>query len=126
MEHRHTCTNCQKEFYGRKNKRFCTIECKADYNNDKASKLRELLNDNKILQRNHKILLQAYSQYRNEPIPLNYLLSKGYDKSAPTRRTRTLVYGYEIYISNGIGIRILKKEQEVFAIIYKVNELEYL
>lgn len=123
MKHKHICKGCSKEFYGRKNQEFHNIQCKTDYNNEKARILRDELNDNKITQKNYLILRAVYDVQKNVPVLLTEILKRGFDSSAPTRKVKTLKNGYELFMANGIGYRVFIKDNKQYISIYKSNEL---
>jgi len=51
------CLRCGEKLVGRSDKRFCSTQCKSEYNNlRKSEKEREILNTNKILRKNRTIL----------------------------------------------------------------------
>jgi len=61
------CKICQKEFYGRTVKTFCSVACKNDYN----KRLRRVTKDaskeiDHILHRNRSILLEVMGKYKTQ------------------------------------------------------------
>jgi hypothetical protein len=126
MKYRHTCKGCSREFFGRRNKEFHDLQCKIEYNNEKATKLRQQLTDNKIMQKNHIILREAYSVYRNKAITLATLQRKGFETAAPWRRKKTATKGIEIFQSNGFGFRIIEESGKQFISIYTEEEINNL
>ncbi|MBN1181060.1 MAG: hypothetical protein JXB49_02155 [Bacteroidales bacterium] len=126
MKYKHTCKGCNREFYGRRNQEFHNLQCKIDFNNEKAANLRKELKDNKIAQKNYMILKEAYEIYRNNPIHHIDILKRGFELKAPTRRCKTPKYGYEVFMANGIGFRIINKDNGQFISIYKEHELANL
>ena len=126
MIHKHFCTGCGKEFDGRRNQQFHDLQCKTDYNNEKAALLRKELKDNKISHKNHLIFRDTYNTYKNREIPLVNLLKKGLETAAPTRKWKTAKNGYVVYISNGYAFRITTQNGEQFISIFKEEELANL
>ena len=61
------CKICQKEFYGRADKIFCSVACKNNYN----KRLRRVTEDaskeiDDILHRNRSILLEVMGKYKTQ------------------------------------------------------------
>lgn len=123
MKYKHTCKGCTKEFFGRRNQEFHNLQCKIDYNNEKAAQLRKELKDNKISLRNHLIFKEAYIVYKNRTVPLVNLLKKGLELAAPTRRMKTPINGFEVYLSNGYAFRITSQNGNQYISIFKEEEL---
>ena len=59
---RHTCPECGKVFYGRKNKKFCCPECKTLANNRKAAA------------RKSRVGLQVLALEKNAQIIFDYVI----------------------------------------------------
>jgi hypothetical protein len=123
VKHSNNCIQCKREFQGRKNQKFCSLSCKADYNNWKAFKLRKELIDNNIMQKNYLILKYFYALKRNHPIALKDLIKKGFETISPSRLLKSPVNGYEIRIIHGYGYRIYTIKNIQYAIIYKREEI---
>ncbi len=52
-----TCLQCSTAFFGRTDKRFCTDQCRATYNNNSRSKEERIIASvNKVLRKNRRIL----------------------------------------------------------------------
>ncbi len=126
MKFKHICKGCSYEFYGRRNQEFHNLQCKIDYNNEKAAQLRKELKDNKISIKNHLIFRDAYSNYKNRAILLVDLLKKGLELKAPTRKWKTPKNGYEVYLSNGYAFRITTENGNQFISIFKEEEITNL
>lgn len=59
MQQKNYCTTCAQEIHGRKDKRFCSDQCRAThYNNQHADITPLIRNVNNILRRNRRILAQ--------------------------------------------------------------------
>jgi hypothetical protein len=123
MKYKHVCKGCSKEFYGRRNQEFHDLQCKIDYNNEKAALLRKDLKDNKISQKNYLIIREAYAVSKNSSIPLMKLINKGLILTAPIRRVKTPKNGYEIFLANGYGYRIFTQDGTQSISLYKEEEL---
>jgi hypothetical protein len=126
MKYKHICKGCSKEFHGRRNQEFHDLQCKIDYNNEKATILRNALKDNKILQKNHVILQELYAKYKSNPISVLYLQKSGFDTTAPVRRIKTKIHGYDVFLSNGIGYRVYNVNQKQCISIYPEQEIKNL
>jgi hypothetical protein len=86
----HFCPECGKEFTGRRNRIFCSIECKIRSNNSKAAKMSNRVSEQvKMLKRNAQILEEVYSV---QSIPLlakkEELIKKGFVLNSPTIRIK--------------------------------------
>ena len=82
----HTCPLCEKVFYGRKNKKYCSIEHKIIANNQKASEIRALAgNQIRVLERNICIIHEI-CQGKTTPIKIKKeeILRKGYISGGPS------------------------------------------
>jgi predicted nucleic acid-binding Zn ribbon protein len=67
----HQCKKCRTTFSGRKNKQFCSKECKSDFNNDKSRKRNAHFNDTmKEIKRNRDILKKIYDVFGTNTLPL--------------------------------------------------------
>jgi hypothetical protein len=126
MKHKHVCKGCNQEFYGRRNQEFHDLHCKTDFHNERAAILRAELKDNKISQKNYKIIKEAYSKYKNRSFLVIDLIQKGLELAAPTRKWKTPKNGFEIYLSNGFGYRIFTENGKQFISIYKEEEIDNL
>ncbi len=55
--YRHICPYCGNVFYGRKNRIYCPINCKKDFNNNKAARKRERISEDiKTYSKNEEFL----------------------------------------------------------------------
>lgn len=108
------CPSCKQEFEGRRNKKFCNVECKNSFHNGKYREVNNVVyNTNKILHSNRKILKQLFKIYRSSAVPLNVLEAYGYDMKfhthlfeAPSGVNYTMVYevGFKKAFDNQINI----------------------
>lgn len=109
-----TCPNCKKEFEGRRNKKFCSSNCKNHYHNEEYRNANHtVIKLNKILQKNRNILKELFKVYRSSAIPLSILEAHGFNTryhthqfNAPSGDKYTMVYelGYKISFDNQIQI----------------------
>ena len=73
------CASCKKEMTGRIDRKFCSDECRTDYNNKiNRRKSSALLKINKILRRNHKILEQTCA-IEMTTCSFSYLIEQGFN-----------------------------------------------
>jgi hypothetical protein len=90
MKHSLTCqrTGCKEEFFGRRNKLYCSPECKAEVNNSKAANKRKARNPiEKQLARNYDLLLLFRDKIKKLEIELETLIEMGFNPSLlPTDR----------------------------------------
>ena len=74
-----TCPVCSSSFYGRLNQIYCSISCKSIFNNQKAKEKHVFSSEiNQCLKANRFILERLYSQYKDELIPKDTMVSHGY------------------------------------------------
>lgn len=113
-----TCLQCNKEFDGRSNRKFCSISCKNKFHNSrnrvKEAKVNEI---NKILHKNWTTLHKLYEIYRSSPISLEVAEAHGYKKdyfthihNSPFGEKYTMTYdlGIKNHIDNQIQIVVLE------------------
>lgn len=84
------CKNCGESMKGRRDKRFCSTECRNEYNNEKYRKEHSaMIKINKILRKNRNILKRLNPEGKIV-ISAELLLKSGFD----------LDYFTNIYITN--------------------------
>ncbi|MGF1533121.1 MAG: hypothetical protein ACFCUI_05425 [Bernardetiaceae bacterium] len=74
-----TCIQCQKEFDGRRNQKFCSLSCKNEYNNDRyrqSNQLTKPIDD--ILHRNHRILKELFAAQPQTMVTQTDLSARGF------------------------------------------------
>ncbi len=79
MPTKKNCTNCQTEFEGRSNQRFCSTRCKNEYNNARhraSSQVTKPIDD--ILHRNHRILTEILEEQSQAMVTQAELAMKGF------------------------------------------------
>jgi predicted nucleic acid-binding Zn ribbon protein len=70
----HQCKKCRMTFEGRKNKQFCSKECKSDYNNEKSRKRNAHFNDAMTeIKRNREIIKKMYDIFGDSVLPMQIL-----------------------------------------------------
>jgi len=84
------CPICFYDFYGRKNKRYCSYGCKTRRANDLASKRRQLVaNEINIYQRCAGILKELYPKSSGKhEIPMKQLHDAGFDPYCPNLKMK--------------------------------------
>jgi hypothetical protein len=78
------CLNCEGMIKGRADKKYCTDQCRAQYNNTKMMMVAPpicIKNINTILKRNRRILEEIIDDTRNQKSKVlsRYLYEKGYN-----------------------------------------------
>jgi hypothetical protein len=72
------CLECNEEFVGRSDKKFCSDYCRNSYNNKVDSESKNLIrNINNRLKKNHKILTKLNSTGKTK-IPKSKLIDAGF------------------------------------------------
>jgi len=83
------CLNCEEEFIGRSDKKFCSDQCRNTYNNKTRSMHEKLMLDiNKILRKNRMILKQFNPEGKTS-IRKEYLIKMGFDLKYHTHTYET-------------------------------------
>lgn len=108
------CLECNKDFDGRTNRKFCSISCKNKYHNTRnKEKEAAVLEINKILHKNWATLHKLYEVYRSAPISMDVAEAYGYNKNyfthihnSPMGEKYTMIYdlGLKNHIDNKIQI----------------------
>jgi len=87
----HICVECSKEFWGRKNRVFCSKECKIKANNYKAAIKRSRVSEQtRMLEKNAQIL-EELCEKESYPtiIEKEQLIRKGFIETGPNIRLFT-------------------------------------
>jgi|WetSurMetagenome_2_1015567.scaffolds.fasta_scaffold987881_2 hypothetical protein len=124
MIHKHKCKGCDREFDGRRNKLFHDEECKANFNNQKASDIREELVDLMVMKKNFLLLKEFRSLYYDKPFLMKKIMNKGFDSTGPTRRIKTPLNGYEIFLIHSLGYRIYRNENIDYMMVYEKKDID--
>ncbi|MEX2428211.1 MAG: hypothetical protein WD577_08205 [Bacteroidales bacterium] len=118
--YKHTCLNCGKIFYGRKNRQYCSNACKIFLNNKKASERRDRISKQiNTYSKNEDILHRNYRIWDTE-IDIDYIRIMGFDFRGPYKVTKDEYDGavwYQVghYIYNTTrkkGKMIIRKLEE--------------
>lgn len=122
MPYKHKCKNCEKVFEGRRNKQYCSIQCKNEFNARAINQVKEQLNKDYLsFERNTQILHKLlYATGKAEGSVLVFELKDvGFDMTGPFRLKesgdlKTVVVGdYELKF-DGARIRY-KRWQSPFS-----------
>ncbi len=61
------CKLCKRKFYGRSDKKYCSLECKNEYNNRlRAATIVATQSVDRVLHRNRSILLEIMGKHANQ------------------------------------------------------------
>lgn len=112
------CLECNRELFGRVDKKFCSDQCRNSYNNkQKRSDNNYIRNVNNTLRKNHRVLT-ALLKGDKASAKKEKLLSLGlnfdfYTNTYQTKDGRTYYYCYDVgYINtNDDWYSILKKKE---------------
>ena len=109
-----TCVNCEKEFEGRSNQKFCSVKCKNAYHNSRIKeKEAHIIELNRVLHKNWIALSKLYEIYRSQPIKQDIARSFGFTNKyhthihkSPNGQQYIMVYdyGYKKHIDDQIQI----------------------
>jgi|GEM_PF-1787683 len=109
-----TCVQCQRQFEGRANRKYCSLSCKNEFHNERNKEKNSLLIKlNKQLHRNWSVLSKMYELYRSSPIKLEILEADGFTPkfhthtfNAPDGGKYTMIYdfGFKHHFDNHVQI----------------------
>ena len=107
-----TCPVCGGQFKGRRNKQYCSADCKTRYNNELARERRQdeqLLTGDYLL--NYKLLEKLLVQNGDRPLTIGSkeLRLFGFNPKAPSNREK--MEGVLTYIFGDIAIQPHQSEQ---------------
>lgn len=112
------CLACGDELFGRIDKKFCSDQCRNNYNNRlKSEENNYVRNINGILRKNRRIL-QALTPNDKSNIQRDKLFEKGFNfnyftNTYTTKDNRTYYYCYDYgYVQTGEGWYTLVKKKE--------------
>jgi hypothetical protein len=90
------CERCGNTFEGRANKVYCSIACKSAVNNGRQLvKTQELVDTNKILRRNRRILSDFYKVFQSKPFDAALLDNTDFDSTYSTGIGKEGLFFYE-------------------------------
>ncbi|PZD79440.1 hypothetical protein [Mesonia sp. K7] len=73
------CLQCEKETFGRSDKKFCSPECRNEYNNERYRREQKAVIDiNKTLKKN-RMILKRLNPEGKIVVPSEILLKAGFD-----------------------------------------------
>lgn len=73
------CSNCGKDMFGRSDKKFCTPDCRNEYNNARyREEHKSMIEINKILKKN-RMILKRLNPDGKIVVPSEILLKAGFD-----------------------------------------------
>ncbi len=114
------CLNCGEEFVGRSDKKFCCDQCRNTYNNQiKRQHEMLIININKILRKNRKILKQ-FNPEGKTVIRKKHLVNLGFNFNYHTH-TFTTKNGYTYRFCYEFGYMLLKDEKVLI-----INQQKYM
>lgn len=117
------CINCEEDFKGRLNKKFCSSSCKNQYHNERnREKNSILISLNKTLHKNWQILDDMYRVYKSAPVKLDILEAAGFKSSfhthtfnSPVGEKYIMIYdfGFKKHFDN--HVQIVRNEESAVA-----------
>lgn len=72
------CIECGDGFRGRTDKKFCSDNCRSQYNNRRYKSNETMVKINQILKHNYRILKKLRESLNKRTIPIEYLLMEGF------------------------------------------------
>ena len=73
------CSNCGKDMFGRSDKKFCTPDCRNEYNNARyREEHKSMIEINKILKKN-RMILKRLNPDGKIVVPSEIILKAGFD-----------------------------------------------
>jgi hypothetical protein len=122
-DYRHTCPNCGKIFYGRRNRLYCSAGCKIFLNNKKASERRDSISDQLNIYSNNEDLLHRNYRMENTEIDLNFMKVMGFDFRGPCKTIKDEYNGEMWYQVGHYAYNTTHKKDKM--IIRKIEALNY-
>ena len=103
------CQRCDTLFRGRANRQYCSTACKSAVNNERQLvKTKELIDTNKVLRRNRRILIELFELFGSQPFDRTLLDRKGFNSEYITSAEDDKMIFYEFALQ--------KKNKESFFI----------
>jgi hypothetical protein len=112
------CAECGEQFKGRKDKKYCSDQCRTSFNNRlNSDETVYMRNVNNILRKNRRILIGLNPEGKNK-VSLQKLKTKGFDfnyftSTYTTKEKAQYFFCYEhgyLPIENNFYILVVKKE----------------
>ena len=105
-----TCSNCGTKFSGRKDKKFCSDQCRATYHNDKKLKEEKWIHHlNRILRKNRTVL-KTLNPTGHSTIRIQHLKERGFDDRFYTHQYKT-AKGEIYYFCYEYGYQVISPEK---------------
>jgi hypothetical protein len=90
------CQRCDTLFEGRANRQYCSTACKSAVNNERQLvKTKELIDTNRVLRRNRRILIELFDLFDSQPFDKSLLDRKGFDANYATSVEENSMVFYE-------------------------------
>jgi hypothetical protein len=90
------CQRCDNQFLGRANRQYCSTACKSAVNNERQLvKTKELIDTNKVLRRNRRILIELFELFGSQPFDKILLDRKGFNSEYMTSSDKDFILFYE-------------------------------
>jgi hypothetical protein len=103
------CQRCDTLFEGRANRQYCSTACKSAVNNERQLvKTKELIDTNKVLRRNRRILIELFELFGSQPFDRSLLDRKGFNSEYMTSADKDFILFYEF--------ALYRKSKDVFFI----------
>ena len=122
--YQHRCDSCGKEFYGRKNRLYCTVKCKARHNNELASEKRVVVQSlTEDYLRNISIIekIVGENNYDVETTTMEYIKARGFEPECANMRVD--IHGELWYKVGPFGYRPLEESNEVELIRFAEDDI---
>lgn len=118
--YKHTCPNCGNVFYGRRNRLYCSAECKIFLNNKKAAERRDRISDQLNTYSNNEDLLHRNYRMENTEINLSFMKVIGFDFRGPCKTIKDKYNGEVWYQVGHYAYNTSRKKDKM--IIQKLEE----
>lgn len=106
-----TCPVCDHPFQGRRDKRFCSDQCRATFNNEKKRETEQVMQSiNSILRKNRRIL-KSLNPRGSSKVRVRYLKDQGFDFRYFTTYYVTSRSGVVYFFCYEFGYTRIEKEK---------------
>ncbi len=112
------CIECGDAFRGRADKKFCSDNCRSQYNNRRYQSNKAVVKINKILKHNYRILKHIKQSISKRSVPLEYLKMEGFIMDYCThiqnngKQKTQYCYDYGIRVQEDGNVRILREKEK--------------
>ena len=107
--YKHVCPNCNKIFYGRKNKKFCSIQCKYFFHNAEASVKRQRIASEVSIYSQNESFLNDHCMANQDVTQISILFARmcGFTFGGPYKCVKDKFDGKTWYVIGNFEYRVI-------------------